>query len=332
VNNLYDDLDRELHAVPGVTAVTPALVGPYVAPDLFLMKVAAETGVTSGDDNHPLMPISVGGPELFRTLGTKLIRGREFLPSEVVEGTPKVAVVSAAAARLLWPDSNPIGKRFRASFDTSANRWITVVGVADDIRYRRLKQAQPLVYVPWRQFTWSAAIAIRTTRPVSSMLRELERAVHAANPTVALWSTRPAEDFLDTVLGQPRLNAGILTALGLVASLLAAIGLYAIMSGSVRERTREIGVRMALGATAERVRRELLRSALGVAGVGVAIGLVLAVAGARLVMSILFEVSPIDPSSYGLASLVLVAVAAVAAYLPARRATRIDPVTALRSD
>ncbi|MEP6492163.1 MAG: ADOP family duplicated permease [bacterium] len=332
IDAVYDDLSRQLHAVPGVVATSPVLVGPYIAPDMFLTKVVTETGPSASSDRAVLLPVSIGGPELLRTFGIGLIRGREFLPAEVAEGAARVAILSEATARLLWPGQDAIGKRFRSTFDSSATAWVTVVGVADNVRYRRLKEAQPMMYVPWREFAWGGSVAIRTTRPLASMQHELERAVHAANPNIDLWATRAANEFLDTVLAQPRLSATLLSALGLVATLLAAIGLYAIMAAAVREQTREIGVRMALGATPERVRSDVLRAALSVTAVGAVVGLGVAIVGTQLLAKLLFEVSPTDPLSIGGACALLVVTAAAAAYVPARRATRIDPVQALRAD
>jgi ABC-type lipoprotein release transport system permease subunit len=240
--------------------------------------------------------------------------------------------VSAAAAQQLWPGENAVGKRFRSAFDTTGKAWVTVVGVADDTRYRRLKDPQPMLYVPWRQFAWNGVIAVRTSRPMASVQHELEWAIHAANPNVSAWQSHPASNYLDNVLAQPRLSAALLSSLGLVATLLAAIGLYAIMAAAVREQTREIGVRMALGATPDRVRREILRTAMRVTGTGAIVGLVFTVIGTRLLRSLLFEISPSDPFSLVGAFVVLIATAGIAAYLPARRATRIDPVEALRAD
>lgn len=333
INDVYDEIDRQLHAVPGVAAVTPVLVPPYVAPDLFLLKVATESGAAADRAEHPLLPVSIGGPELFRVLGTSIVRGRGFTSAEAVEHAPRVAVISEGTARLLWPGEDPIGKRLRSAFDSSATAWTTVVGVVGDLRYRRLKEAQPTIYLPWRAwYYWSGNVAIRTSRPVATMQRELERAVTAANPNIHLWSVHPASDYLDTMLAQPRLTSVLLSALAAVATLLAAIGLYAIMTAAVREQTREIGVRMALGATPERVRYDVLRTALRVTGVGAAAGLALALVGTRLLSSLLFEVRPIDPLSLGIACGVLAATAIAAAYMPARRATRIDPIEALRAD
>ncbi|MDB4877629.1 MAG: permease [Gemmatimonadetes bacterium] len=332
MNAIYDGIERQLRAVPGVISVTPSLAAPYSLPDLFLMKVTAENGVAATRDEHPLLPLTIGGPELFRTLGISLVRGRGFQAGEGSETSPRVVVVSEATARLLWPGENPIGKRLRAAYDTTARAWATVVGVAADVRYRRLKDIQPVLYTPWRQYVWQGNIAIRTARPLASMQREIERAIHDSNSDTELGYAHPASDYLGTVLAQPRMTAALLSSLGLVATLLAAIGLYAIMAAAVREQTREIGVRMALGATPERVRGEVLTTALRVIGTGGVAGLILALAGGRLLSKLLFEVSPVDPISFGGAIVVLGGTAFVAAYLPARRATRIDPVRALRAE
>ncbi|HEY9226792.1 MAG TPA: FtsX-like permease family protein, partial [Gemmatimonadaceae bacterium] len=175
-------------------------------------------------------------------------------------------------------------------------------------------------------------IAVRTLAPLASMMPALRRASREANPNLLLWDAQTMDDLLAEPMAQPRLSALLLSAFSAVALLLSAIGLYAVMTSIVRQQTRDIGVRLALGATAADVKRLVLGDALRVVVIGAAIGIGGAAIGGRLLASQLFGVSWIDPMSLAAASVALLAAAAIAAFLPARRASRIDPVRALRAD
>jgi len=188
-----------------------------------------------------------------------------------------------------------------------------------------------MVYVPAYQNSWQGYLAIRTPPPVGVALPAVR--VRSTTPiAVTLGITRTMDDLLDEQLVQPRLSAVLLSGFGLVALLLAAIGLYGIMAAAVSDQTREIGVRMALGATPDRLRRDVLGRALAVAGAGTAVGLACALATSRLITSMLYRVSPTDPIALVGACGILLAVALLAAYIPARRATRIEPALALRAE
>jgi putative ABC transport system permease protein len=175
-------------------------------------------------------------------------------------------------------------------------------------------------------------VAVRTTGPVGAVLPGLQRAIDASDPAIRIWRAQPMSEMIAAQNAQAALSALLLSAFGAAALVLAAIGLYGVMAATVRERTRELGVRMALGATPEQLRREVLTRALRVTVVGAAVGLAAAVAVSRFLRALLFEVSPTDPVALAGACVLLMAVALAAAYLPARRATRIDPARALRTE
>jgi putative ABC transport system permease protein len=276
------------------------------------------------------------GPEFFKTFGVRLERGRAFTDRDDAS-SPLVAIVSESVARKLWPGRDPIGQRIRIpgaspSSIGGGDGWRTVVGVAHDTHLRLLREVSPMVFLPSVQGYWQGSIAIRSTVPLQALLPALRVAGREVDPDLALWSPKTMDEILDEPLAQPRLGALLTSTFGLVALLLAAIGLFGVMASLVRERTREFGIRMALGASAGRVRMAVLRRAAIVAGSGAVVGLVVALATSRLLSSLLFDVSPTDPVALGAACLVMLAVAAAAAYLPARRATSIDPVQALRAD
>ena len=317
--------------VPGVVAVSPVLIPPFLGANVFHGVVQVEGAAAARGDEELSVPLEIGDAGYFRSLGIPIVRGRGFTPEDR-EDQPQVAVVSAAIAQRLWPDEDPIGKRIRY-WGPDTLTWRTVVGVAGDIRYRALRESTATIYLPWRQTSaWQMAIALRTAGDVASQLPAVRAAILGVDPSLQLWSARSMDAFLDGPLAQPRLGAFLLSGLGAVALLLAAIGLYAVMAAAVRERTHEIGVRMALGASPARVRREVLRGALVVVCAGAAVGLASALGGTRVLTSLLYDVAPVDPFALTAACVVLFAVGLGAAYIPARRATRIDPVESLRAD
>jgi len=195
-----------------------------------------------------------------------------------------------------------------------------------------LRESTPEIYLPWKQSYWQGSFAIRTSVPLASVLPALRRATTEVNPTVTLWQANTMDELLAQPLAQPRMSALLLAGFAFVSLLLAAIGLYGVMASSVRGSMRELGVRAALGASPERLRRAVLAQAMIVTGTGALAGLVVALAASRLLAKLLFEVSPADPISMIGSALLLLAVALVAAYIPARHATRVDPVQALRAD
>mgnify|MGYP001545936414 CR=1 FL=1 len=189
-----------------------------------------------------------------------------------------------------------------------------------------------MLYLPAVQSFWQGYVALRSTTPLAALLPALATAGHDVDPTLELNAPRTMDDILATPLAQPRVDTLLMSSFGLAALLLAAIGLFGVMAALVRDRTRELGIRIALGETPERVRREVLARAATIAGIGLGAGFVVALATSRLLTSLLFQVSPTDPLALGAACVVLCVVAALAAYVPARRATAIDPVQALRAE
>jgi predicted permease len=320
-----------LRTVPGVTSVTPALVPPFLGPAIFIGRLDKEGQTPDEMKSNPFVPVEAGGTDYFRTMGIRIHRGRGFTDADDEKGE-QVAVLSEALARRLWPNDNPIGKRIHFWPGTDTTAWRTIVGVASDIHYRSLRESTPTVFVPWRQSYWQGAFAIRTSAELSTVLPALRRATREVSPALTIWDANSMNDLLATPLAQPRLSAVLLGAFAFVSLLLAAIGLYGVMASAVRGNMRELGVRAALGASPERLRRGVLAQALSVTGAGAIVGLAVALAASRLLTKLLFEVSPADPVSMLGSAALLMAVALVAAYIPARHATRVDPMQALRSD
>jgi putative ABC transport system permease protein len=328
---LSDRLMRRVEAIPGVTAATPIVIPPLLGTGVWHFRFDKEGQSDAESAMNPTIPIETGGPDYFKTFGISVIRGRAFNDGDR-GNAPPVVIVSESVARRFWPGDDPIGKRLHTNADIHGQHWLTVVGEVPDTHLRSLRESSPSIYLPWLQSTWQGYLAIRSAIPLTSLAPALRRAGLEADPAVRLWHAQTMDELLAQPLAEPRLGTLLMSTFGLVALLLAAIGLYGVMTALVRDQTREIGVRMALGATPAIVRRAVLRRAAMVTVAGAVAGLVIFVVSSRALTSLLFEVSPTDPLALGGACLVLVLVGAIAAFLPARRATSIDPVQALRFD
>jgi ABC-type antimicrobial peptide transport system permease subunit len=206
------------------------------------------------------------------------------------------------------------------------------VGLVPDTHFRSLRETTPMIYLPWHQGTMQGYYAIRSRTDLGALLPSLRRVVREVDPQSVLWYTHTMDELLDEPLAQPRFGTLLMSSFGLSALLLAAVGLFGVISSIVLQQTRELGIRMALGATAADVRRAVLGRAVRLTIAGAAVGLAAAVMASRLFRGLLFDVSPVDPLALVVAGAMLIAVGALAAYVPARRATRVDPVQALRAD
>lgn len=327
---LLDRLLPAVRTIPGVQAVSPVVAVPFSGSGGWDGGPSAEGQSADEASNNPVLNMEVVVPAYYRTLGISPVRGRVFTDDDR-EGSLPVVVISESAARHYWPGKDPLGKRLYMG-DTNA---LTVVGVVPDTRYRELRAARPSIYFPLRQSPFPYAplnLAVRTSGPPAEMVPTLRRVIAETVPGVELASAAPFAMFLDGPLAQPRLNAFLLTVFSGAAVALAAIGLFGVMATMVRQRTRELGVRMALGATAADLRQMVLRRGLAIAIGGVIVGLAGAVVANRLLAALLYEVSPTDPITLTVVAFALLTIAAIATIVPARASTRIDPVLALRSE
>src|SRR5437879_5093545 len=329
---LLERLLPQVRAIPGVRAVSPVVAGPFSGPGGWDGKFAAEGQSPEQAAANPMLNMEVVTPDYFATLGIAVHRGRVFTDADR-EGAPPVVVISESVARLYWGTDDPIGKRLRIG--EHLERAVSVVGVVPDTRYRDLREARPSVYFPMRQpfFPFEpVTLAIRTTGPPTELVPAIRRVIGETEPGVALASAAPFGSFLDGPLAQPRLNALLLGVFAGSAVALAAVGLFGAMATMVRQRTRELGVRMALGATARDVRRMVMGRGLAVASVGSLLGLLGALLANRLLAAMLYEVAPTDPATLATVAALLLAVGLVACYVPARQAMRVDPMAALRTE
>lgn len=332
---LLEGVLERVRALQGVTAATPVMSRPFMgATGVFRTQPMLEGQSPSDVESTPRVPLEVGDHELFRSLGIPILRGRGFLETDR-EGAPRVVVVSQAVAERLWPGQEPVGQQIRMV--TGREQTWTVVGVSGDTRFRRHLEPTPTIYVPVRQLqilpaVWTVAMRTRDDDLVN-LLPAMRSAVADFDSRINVWRAEMMSDYLTRgPLARPRMSALLLSGFGLAALLLAAIGLYGVMSLAVRERTHELGIRKALGASATRLHRAVLGEALTTTIAGIGLGLVAALLMTRLLGAMLFGTTPADPVTLaGVAGLLLL-IAVVAAYLPARRATRVDPMDALRGE
>jgi predicted permease len=322
-------LVRRIEALPNVIAVTPIESAPFQGQSFFIMQIAPSEQPVADRAHNPFTPFEFVGPDYFRAFQIPVVRGRGFSDADT-KGAEKVVVVNETLARDLWRNENPSGRKV----ETLDRKVWTVVGVARDTHFRELKKIGPVAYFSWDQVDpfWSGSLALRTTSSLAAVLPSLRAASRDVNPSLVLYDAQTMDQLLDEPMAQPRLSAWLLSGFGVVALLLSAIGLYGVMSAIVRQQTRDIGVRVALGATSDDIRRLVLGDAMRIVAWGAGVGLVCALLSGRYLASQLFGVAPIDPISFASATLVLIVVATAAAYVPAHLASRTDPVTALRSE
>ncbi len=270
--------------------------------------------------------LNMVSPEYFETMGLRLLRGRGFGATDV-DGQPGVVIINERLAAE-FGDVDPIGRRI------NLGDWVTVVGVVSDARRASLEVApKPNVYLPYEQFTLPfMSVVIRTDGAPSAVASAVKTAVRELDPDLPVETVRTIEQIIESSTGQPRFRTFILVAFAALALLLAAVGIYGLVSFSVSQRTSEMGVRLALGASPAQVGALVLRQGLGLAALGVLIGVAAAATSARLLASVLYDTSATDPVVYGGLALLLLSIAALACYVPARRAMRVDPMRALRAD
>jgi putative ABC transport system permease protein len=324
----YRETLRRVQAIPGVghAALSSQIPLGGFNPPLF---VEIDGGGAIDPGVRPVMHDFQISPGYFQTMGVKIVGGRSVAGSDVA-GSEPVVVVSEAAATRYWSGRNPIGGRVRLSPELP---WMTVVGVASDVRTRRLtEQPQPIMYRPLEQSSdLSVALLVRLQGEPVSIAKDLAREVSAVDPDVPVHAVRTMTDLIGTAVSQRRFLMRLLVTFGVLATGLALLGIYGMLAYSVSQRTHEIGIRMAIGASQVDVSRMVMRRAMVLTTAGVIAGAATALGLSGLIRSQIFGIQPSDPATVGLVLTMMMAVAAAAAYLPARRAARIDPVVALRS-
>ena len=327
---LYEDLQQALLAVPGVRSVSMSEVGVLTGNQWGMTVRIDGYQSTEGEDMNP--SVDGVGPRYFSTMGIPLVSGREFNEKDV-QGAPRVAIINETMARRYWGDTSPIGRRF--GFGRQQATDIEIVGVVKDVRSQELRAEAPrFVYIPYLQDESLTQLTyyVRAEGDESAVATAIRQTVQRLDPNLPVFDLKPMEIQVGESLFVERMVAALSVAFGALATVLAAIGLYGVMSYAVARRTREIGIRMALGAARRSVLWLVLKEVAVLAVLGVAGGLAGAFYVTRRVESQLFGVAPNDPLTLVAAVIMLLVVALLAGLLPARRATGIDPILALRAE
>ncbi len=327
---LYRELLDHVHEIPEVSAAT--LTFPLPLDGYGRNRYVFVEGVPSAVDGGTLtIGTSVTAPGYFGVAGTALLQGRDFDAADSAAAV-KVAIVNQTMAALLGPGRDPIGQEFR--LEGPDGERVRVIGVARDGKYGTIGESpRPYVYLPLSQHPRSwLTLVVHTRSDPAALSPAIRDVVHRLDPDLASFGVMTMDRHLENALNVATNSAVFAGAFGLIALLLAVVGIYGLVSYAVERRTREVGIRIALGADAKDVLRLVLGKGLNLAALGVSLGLAGALAVARLIGGMLYGVSPTDPWIFVTMSLLLAGVVLLASYLPARRATRVDPVTSLRSE
>ena len=329
--NFYKQLVERTRSLPGVESVGTIDALPFTD-DGSTQPVAIEGRPAVEFAMQPEVAVRTISPGYLRTLRIPLLAGRDFSETDSLD-SPAAIVISESMAREFWPDENPVGKRLTLSFFPGKVR--EVIGVAGDVKFRGLDSRKSLatVYVPLAQITfWNQAMVVRTSRDPASSASAMAVAVHQQDPDQPLRDVRTMDDILADSLSQQRFSMLLLASFAGLALVLAAVGIYSVLAYAVRQRQREIGIRMALGAQLDDVLRMVVAEGMRPALIGVVLGLAGALALKRAVSSLVFGVSESDPLTFLSVSVLLATVALVASIMPAYRATKVDPMRALREE
>jgi putative ABC transport system permease protein len=324
--NFHRQVAERIRAVPGVLSATVARDRPFGGG--FQRSVFIEGQEPPPGGRGVLVQTNNIAPGFFETLGIALLRGRDFAETDSQQ-SPKAMIINEAMANRFWPDQDPIGKRLKLFGDQDYRQ---VVGIVADSKYNSLTEPRrPFMYIPLLQeYSPQVNLHVRTSGDSKGMIAALRGEVNSIDPSLSVLNVETLTDRIQQSLGGERTQATLLGTGGVLALLLAAIGLYGVMSYSVAQRTREIGIRMALGAGRGSVMGLVLKQGVTLVSAGVVLGLGAAFAITRLLASLLFGVSAADPITFVGTSAVLLIVALLASYVPARRATKVDPIIALR--
>jgi putative ABC transport system permease protein len=327
----FDRLLERLRALPGVTAAAANSLLP-LAPGASTASFRVEGQRLGPGEGNALASVRLVTPGYLAVMGIPLRQGRDLEERDAAAGT-EAAVIEETLARRFFPGESPIGRRVTFS-ELDDGQWFTVVGVAGTVKHSGLAQESfGHLYIPYAVYPAPEMfVVLRTQGDPRSAIAAVRGAVRAVDPEQPIHAVRTMDDYVDDALAQPRFRAVLLGMFGGVALLLAVVGIYGVMAFSVTQRTHEIGVRLALGARPRDVLRMIVAQGLRLTLAGVVLGLLGAVAVTRALAGLLFGVGSTDPATFATVPIVLAAAALLASYIPARRATRVDPMVALRCD
>jgi putative ABC transport system permease protein len=334
----FQETIKRIKVIPGVQQASYVSMLPLnrgTALTSFGMPVLFDSNPEVDIASRPRVDVRMINSEFFRTMGIPILKGRDFDGREIVEPEARVIIINETMARRFWPNESPLGRKIKLN---RLEPWDEVIGVVGDIKTTDLDgELQPTVY--WPQHSWGfafGALVARTTVEPTSLAPALMREIHSMDPEVAISDVRAMEDVLWRSIARPRFNTLLLTALAVVALALAVVGIYGVMSYAVSQRMHEIGIRMALGANSGDVFKLVIKHGMKLTLIAVGVGLVMSFALTWLLsqwwLGWLYQVKPTDPVTFISVSLLLSAVALLACYIPARRATKLDPMETLRHE
>ena len=321
---------QRIRAVPGVRYASTADNVPFSG-NAFNSSFMIEGRPIPAVTERPRAFYRVISPDYFSTMGIPFVRGHQFTDRDSADAQG-VAIINDAAARKYWPGEDPLGGRVKRGRPESKNPWLTIVGLVGSANQASLREeTQPEIYVPYLQnSSRTLTLVARTDSDPRMLAGAIRKEVWAADKDLPVSSMKLMEELISTSVAQPRFYLILLTVFAGLALVLAAIGVYGVMSYSVTLRTRDIGIRMALGATPTDIFKQVVGQALWLALIGLGVGIALAILSTRVMSSLLYGVSTMDPMTLASTSLALLVVALLASYLPARRATKVDPIVTLR--
>ena len=330
---LQEEAISRIAALRGVSAATAMPKPPFSAQGGWMAPFSGESQTDEQYAANPVVNLEVVGPAYFETLAIPVLRGRAFTDADR-EGSELVAIVSRSIAQRAWPGENPIGKRIKLGPPAGRGAWHTVVGETGETRYRELLTSQPSFYLTTRQFAGPVPLsfAVRTDTEAVVPITSIRSALAEAHPELRVVSSGSMSERLAEPLAGPRFTTALFTTFAIITLLLAVVGVYGALSASVRDRQRELGIRMALGATAAQVKAIVLRQCARIALIGCALGVALAWAASRLLRSLIIGVSTTDATTYAVVTGFMLVAALLAGYVPARRAGRVDPVAVMRGE
>ena len=343
VIHFAEDVEHRLAALPGVQSVAVAGHRPMDPDPTF----QASTSFTLDGEpkpekgNEPISQLLPSSPSLFRTLGVQLVRGRTLEDTDNRPDAAPVIVINEELAQRYFPGQNPIGKHltFGISHTTTASPADTlrtrgeIVGIVRNLKMSSLSERpEAATFIPYNLLPLGTSFVVRTTSPVAPLARAIRSEVRAVDPNVPLYELATMDDAVSLSVAQPRFYTLLLGAFAAVALLLATLGVYGVIAYAVSQRTREFGIRIALGATSATVSRVVLRRGIVLAATGILLGIAGALATTGAIRSLLFDVPATDPITFAGVVVVLSAAALLASWLPARRAARVDPVIAMRAE
>ena len=331
ITRFHDQLHAQLRSLPGVTSSASVLTPPLSDENIFTAITIEGQPAPPGQAMHAHRQAVT--PGYFSVLRIPLVTGRAFTAADDASA-PRVAIVTAALARDRWPNQSAVGHRFKLGQADSEEGWISVIGVARDVKQFGVRGGTVEgIYLPFAQSPpRTATIALRVAGEPAALATPTRWTIRGLDPALAVFGVEAMSRTVARSIWQPKLQALLVGTFAVIALVLAAVGVYGVISYAVGQRTREIGVRMALGAQPSAVLRLVLAQGIRLTLAGVALGLIGALAGARLLQGLLFGIGAHDPLTFAGVPVLLALVAVVACYLPARRAASVDPAIALRAD